>query len=267
MGPKPHRRLTDPKWLLQYAATNPKRALVYGIATAVVILVATVSLAIEAIPVWIGALVAGLALTAVARESIQRARLLWAASEQSTGAVSDGVVSVSGRAVAATDRRLTSEHQNTECLAYESTETKRVNDGEGSTKSTRVTQTVLPFRVDDGSGAVLVDATTGTLTLTADQTETSGSKRQEEGVVREGDQVTVYGEVERTTPESVLDERGESDLEPVVTTGPEYGDVIVTDRSGRRVLAGKIVYGLGWVGVGVVLVVAAVGLATGLVSV
>ncbi len=267
MEPRPHRRLTDPTWLLRYAMANPKRALIYAAVVAGVILVVAVSLAIQAIPVWIAALVAGLALTVVARESVRRARLLWAASEQSTGSVTGGVVSVSGQVVAANDRRLTSEHGTTECLAYESIETKRVNESQGSSKSTRVTQNVLPFYLDDGSGPVLVSATTGTLTLTADHTGTSGSKRQKEGVVREGDRVTVYGEVEQTIPGNVLSRGGGSEPELTVTTGPEYGDVIVTDKSGRRVLAGQAVYALGWIGIGATLVVAAIALAAGLVSV
>lgn len=77
----------------------------------------------------------------------------------------------------------------------------------------------------------------------------------------------MYGEVERITPESVLPGSEGSEPEPVVTTGTEYGDVVVTDRSGRRVLAGQVAYALGWIGVGATLVVAAIALATGLVSV
>lgn len=265
MGPKPHRRLTDSKWLLQYAVANPKRALAYGAVAGLVILVVTVSMVLEAVPVWVGALVAGLALTAVAQESIQRARLLWAASKQSTGSVTDGVVAVSGQAIGATDRRLTSKYRDSDCLAYESIETKQTNEGQGSTSKTRVKQNILPFYVDDGSGSVLVNATTGTLTLNSDQTEASGSTKQE-GVIQEGDQITVYGEVERITPESVLNGSGGSEPESVVTTGTEYGDVVVTDRSGRRVLAGQVAYALGWIGVGATLAVVAIALATGVVS-
>lgn len=76
MGPKPHRRLTDLIWLFQYVMANPNRALAYGTLAGFVILVVTVSVAIEAIPIWIGALIAGLTLIAVARESIQRSHLL-----------------------------------------------------------------------------------------------------------------------------------------------------------------------------------------------
>ena len=263
MAPKPHRRLTDPKWLFRYAVNNPKRALVYGGVAVVVILVVTVSFAVEAVPVWIGGLVAGLALIAGSLEPVNRARLLWAASERSTGAVDSGAVSVSGQAVAVNDRRLTSELQAVDCLAYEYTKTTTTNRSEGgSSSSTSTSQTILPFYVDDGSGPVLVDATTGTLSLHADETDTSGSKKREEGVIRDGDEVTVYGEAQR--PDSGRDLLAEADR--VVTTGPEYGDVVVTDRSGTRVLAGQVAYALSWLGIGGLLVVAAIGVALGLVS-
>jgi hypothetical protein len=119
-------------------------------------------------------------------------------------------------------------------------------DGQGSINSIQVNQNILPFYVDDSSGSVLVNATTGTVTLKSGQTETSGSKRQEEGVTQEGDQITVYGEVDRFTPGSVLPGSEGSEPDPVVTTGTEYGDVVVTNRPGRRVLAGQS--HTGWAG-------------------
>lgn len=267
MDPRPGRRLTDWRWLIRYAVTNPKQALVYGAIAGVVIAVVTASFAIEAIPEWIGALVAGLALIAIAQKSIQRARLLWAANKQSTGSVTDGVVGVSGEAVAADDRRLTSKHMDKDCLAYESTSTRRTNQGQGSTSTKSVYQNVLPFFVDDGSGKVLVDASKGTVTLTPDQTDSSGSKNVKEGVIREGDRVSVYGEVERTSAETLEDESATSDAKTVITTGSKYGDVVVTDRSVKRVLAGQIVYGLAWIGIGGILIGIAIGSATGLVSI
>lgn len=260
---KPLRRLTDPKWLLRYTIDNPKRALVYGAAALAVVVIATASLAIEAIPVWVGALVAGPAFIAMAREPLRRARLVWAASDTATGSATNGVVSVSGRATAASDRRLTSELQEVDCLAYEYTKKRSKNRGgqEGSTTSTKTDQQVLPFYVDDGSGPVLVDASTGTLTLHADETDKSGSTTYKEGVLREGDEVTVYGEVQDDTRDLP------ADADRVVTTGPEYGDVVVTDRHGARVAARQGLYAVGWIAVGGVLIVGGIGLALGLVSV
>jgi len=260
--PKPHRRLTDPTWLLRYAIDNPRRAITYGIAALAIVVLVTASLAFRSIPVWIGGTVAGLTLIAGAREPIGRVQLLWAASEQSTGSVTDGVVSVSGQAVAADTRRLTSELQRVDCLAYEYTKTRTNNRSEeGKSKSTQTSQRILPFYVDDESGPVLVDATTGTVSLYADKTDTSGSTEYEEGILQEGDEVTVYGEVQDTS-------RGQPDeTDCVVTTGPEYGDVVVTDRAGKRLLAGQVAYALGWLGAGAILVVASIAVAVGLVSV
>lgn len=259
---KPHRRLTNPRWLLRYAIDNPKRALVYGVAALAVVVIATASLAIEAIPVWIGALVAGPAFIAIGREPLRRARLVWAASDTATGSATNGVVSVSGQATAASDRRLTSELQDVDCLAYEYTKTRKKNRSEeGSTTSTKADQQVLPFHVDDGSGPVLVDASTGTLTLHADETDKRGSTTYEEGVLREGDEVTVYGEVQDSTRDLP------ADADRVVTTGPEYGDVVVTDRHGARVIARQGMYAVGWIAVGGILIVGGIGLALGLVSV
>lgn len=258
---KPHRRLTDPQWLLQYAIDNPKRAIQYGIATFAVVMIATASLAIDAIPIWVGALVAGPAFIVVAREPLRRARLVWAASDTATGSATNGVVSVSGQATTATDRQLTSELQEADCLAYEYTKKQSTNHGEeGSTASTTTDQQVLPFYVDDGSGPVLVDASTGTLTLHADETDRSNSTTYKEGVLQEGDEVTVYGEVQDDTRDLP------ADADRVVTTGPNYGDVVVTDRHGARVAARQGLYAVGWITVGGILIVGGIGLALGVVS-
>lgn len=256
MPPRPHRRLTDPNYLLRYALEHPRRAVRYALLAAVVLAVVTVALALDAVPVWVGLVVAGPALMAVATESIQRARLVLAASEGSTGAVTDGVVSVSGSVVAPSDRRLTAECQQRDCLAYEYART-RGSGGQENTKSTRITQKVLPFYVDDGSGPVLVDATTGTLSLRlVDQ-----GRREREGVVCEGDRVTVYGEVADRGPGETPDG---TDPERVVTTGSRYNDVLVTDRSGRRIVLRQGGYALGWIGVGLVSVLAGGAMAVGL---
>jgi hypothetical protein len=259
---KPLRRLTDPKWLLRYAIDNPKRALLYGAAALVVVGIATASVAIEAIPIWIGALVAGPAFIAVAREPLRRARLVWAANDTATGSATDGVVSVSGRARGASDRRLTSELQAVDCLAYEYTKKRSKNRGgqEGSTTKTKTDQQVLPFYVDDGSGPVLVDASTGTLTLHVDETERGGSTTYNEGVIREGDEVTVYGEVQDDTRDLP------ADADRVVTTGPEYGDVVVTDRHGARVAARQGLNAVALFVIGGILIVGGIGLALGVVS-
>jgi hypothetical protein len=266
MAPKPHRRLTDPWFLLRYALNNPKRALVYATVVAVVLGVITVSLAVDAIPQWIGVLVAGIAIGALSLEPLGRVRLLLAASEEPTGTAADGVVTVSGRAVPATDRRLSSNWQDEECLAYEHVRKRRRQDGDGgSTTSTRAKQESLPFYVDDGSGELLVDATPGTLSLDTDAEGKEGSERHYEGYVREGDGVTVYGEV--VDPATTRPVSASADLPPesdrVLTSGPSYGDVLVTDKSSNGVLARQAAYAVGLLAFGGICVVAAVAMALG----
>lgn len=219
--------------------------------------IVTASLLIKTIPVWIGAIVAGLALMAIAQEPLGRARLLWTATEHSTSSVGDGIVSVSGTAIAETNRRLTSKLAGADCLAYEHTKTKTRHDsGAGKIKSTRTNQEVLPFSVDDGSGPVLVDATTGTLSLTTDYEDTSGSTHYEEGILQAGDEVTVYGESQQPHGTHNLP----ADTDRVITTGSEYGDVVVTDESGSRILIRQLAYFIAWVGVGGALVAAGIGM-------
>lgn len=256
MPPRPHRRLTDPNYLLSYALEHPRRAVRYGLLAAAVLVVVTVALTLDAVPVWIGLVVAGFALIAVAVESVQRVRLVLAADERSTGTVTDGVVSVSGTVVAPSDRRLTAECQQRDCLAYEYARTQG-SAGQEEGTSTRITQRVLPFYLDDGSGPVLVDATTGTLSL---RLVDRGHKKRE-GVVCEGDRVTVYGEVAEQGPAETPDG---TDPERVVTTGPRYNDALVTNRSGRRVVLRQGGYALGWVGVGLVGVLGGGAMAAGL---
>lgn len=267
MAPRPHRRLTNPQWLLRYTLNNPRTAAMYLALAALVVLVVTLSLAIEAIPVWLGSLVAGLALIAVAREPFRRARLLWTADEQPVDSLSDGVVAVSGTVVAPTDKRLSSAVEGVDCLGYEATKTrKKPSSREGTTKRTK--QRALPFCVEDDTGRVLVDATTGTLSLQTDAETKSGSTTRTEELIREGDQVTVYGEVVNGAPGSVLDGPTGVDLgvneNRLVTAGPAYGDAVVTNTGAKRLLASQLLYALGWAAVGGLLVAVSVVMAAGI---
>lgn len=211
-------RYTDWRWLLQYVLDNPGKALKIAAVALVVALVTILSLAVEAIPIWIAGYVIGFVILMLSYREVQRVLMVRAASEDDAGALTPGPTKVHGTVVQATEELLKTPG-GTECVAYEY---QRVRNRRGDESSQRHTDRgSIPFYVEDGTGRALVSPQGSRLELKHDEgsrlTMLTSSNAREESYLEVGDTVAVYGEGVRPD----VDFDPEASSQPDTTTGTQ----------------------------------------------
>jgi len=188
-------RYTDWRGLLQYVLDNPGKALQLAAVLLVVALVTTLSLTVEAIPIWIAGFVIGVVILLLSYREVQRVLMVRAASEDDAGSLTPGPTKVHGTVVQATEGLIESPG-GTECVAYEY---KQVKNRRGDGRSQRETDKgSIPFYVEDQTGRALVSPQGSRLELKHDEgsrlTMVTSATAREESYLEVGDTVAVYGE-------------------------------------------------------------------------
>lgn len=240
---------------IEWARDNPGKVTALVVLVVVALVVALVALRTDLLPdrtaVVVGALaLAGVSVYAGARQ-VERVQALLGASKADAGTLSPGFVRLDGTAEPASPAgTVTSAHRDGEYLAYayeRKEEQRRRRDWheererKGPYKEETVTvdseTEVAPFRVDDGTGSVLVDADRVELEIAWDEEPFLGGEGEYWAAIGPGDDVTVFG---RAMPaeERRVAQGGDEDL--VLSRTAEDPFLLVTDRSSLRLVAGGV---------------------------
>lgn len=185
---------TDPRRILEYVLENPSTAAKIAVVSVVVLVVTILSVAVEAIPLWIAGYVLAAVVLLFAHWEVQRIMLVRTATEDDAGALTPGPTKVHGTVVPATDT-LIETPSGTECVAYRH---ERVRDRGGNQGEQRHTESdAVPFYVEDDTGQALVSPQGARLELKHDEGTRLillASRGREESYLEPGDTVAVYGE-------------------------------------------------------------------------
>jgi|APHM01.1.fsa_nt_gi hypothetical protein len=262
MFDKSRRLLSNPLELVRWIGDNPRTAALAVAAGALLVVLAVLSFGLGLAPDW--TVLFGIALVSawLTKRNLTRVRLLQQATATAAGSLSPGVVAVSGRVEAADDDRVS--HDGDEYVAYRYRKLRRRQSSEGGGKRVETDESrAVPFHVSDDTGSVLVDTNSAAFELSRDQQQSeAGSGKSYLATLRPGDEVRVYGTAMRPderAPRSVRDaaSEGASKLTGravgaatesgslVVSKGERLPDLVVTDRSGWRLLARSLVVFLG----------------------